>query len=284
MLSTKLHQGGALNIDGFCDNQAEELKRQHPMLVLAKVNRAETEGADDEDMAGYVEHGERHINATQQRRATHDWNFNWTLPGMMRGWVNRDDASFIDRRMVSAALVGVSSYHQYVGLCLEAYKQYDPRVCANWFTFSKPLSAYDRSELSAPVHIYGSYPKGSTAFLPAAIVSAVSKAVLYIGLLIFMCEIRLSKRTMVLVVTMGTFVLSLPKLFLPLHRFNPDYPGYIHQASQFSHGQTSYSAISSSQGALQHPIGHLWHYLAVYKLHLLTEHAELIMKCLMIPL
>lgn len=236
MLSTKLHQGGALNIDGFCDNQADELRRQHPMLVLTELNLAATEHADEEDMAEYVEHAERHINATQHHRAAHNWDFNWTLPGMTRTWLNQDDASLFDRRMVSAALVGAASYHHYVGLCLEAYKRYDSRLCANWFSFLKPLSAYDRSELSAPTDIYGSYPKGPTALLPAAVVSAISKAVLYIGLLIFMCEIRLSKRTMVLLVTVGTCVLSLPKLFMPLHRFNADYPGYINQASQFSHG------------------------------------------------
>jgi len=235
-------------------------------------------------MAEYREYADLHINATTIDRANHNWAFNWTLPGMMHNWLRRDDASVLDRRMVSAALVGASTYHQHVALCLEAYKQYDARLCANYFTFLKPLSAYDRFEQSTATDIYGEYPKGVTALLPREVVSWMSKAVLYIGLLIFMCEIRLSKRTMLLMVTLGSVVLSLPKLFMPLHRFNEDYPGYINQASQFAHGQTSYAAMSSSQGALSQPAGHLWHYLVVYKLHLLTEHAELIMKCLMIPM
>jgi hypothetical protein len=148
----------------------------------------------------------------------------------------------------------------------------------------KPLSAYDRFEQISVTDVYGKYQKGEYALAPRVVVSWMSKAVLYVGLLIFMCEIRLSKRSMLLMVTLGSLGLSLPKLFMPLHRFNADYPGYINQASQFAHGQTSYAAMSSSQGAIQQPVGHLWHYLAVYKLHLLTEHAELIMKCLMIPM
>lgn len=252
--------------------------------MITELNRRAAEHTDEEDMENFKEFVEGHVNATSFDRALHNWDFNWTLPGMMRNWLNGDGASVFDRRMLSAALVGASSYHKYVGLCLEMYKDYDARLCANYFTFIKPLSTYDRFEQSASTDIYGEYPKGATALLPGEVLAWMSKAVLYIGLLIFMCEIRLSKRDMLLMVTLGSFVLSLPKLFMPLHRFNSDYPGYINQASQFAHGQTSYAAISSSQGALSQPIGHLWHYLAIYKLHMLTEHAELIMKCLMIPM
>jgi hypothetical protein len=120
------------------------------------------------------------------------------------------------------------------------------------------------------------------ALVPGVLMFFFTKAVLYIGLLIHMCEIRLARRDMLLMVTLGTFILSLPKLFMPLHRFNPDYIGYINEASQFSRGQTSYSRIFSSLGPLSQPAGHLWHYLAIYKLHMSTEYAELIMKCLMI--
>lgn len=195
------------------------------------MNRQAAENTDEEDMADFQEFAAGHINATANERARHNWNFNWTLPGMMRNWLNRDDASILDRRMVSAALTGALSYHQHVGLCLEAYKQYDVRLCANFFTFLKPLSAYDRFEKSTTTDIYGEYSKGAHGLLAREVVSWMSKAVLYIGLLIFMCEIRLSKRTMLLMVTVGSVVLSLPKLFMPLHRFNEDYPGYINQAS-----------------------------------------------------
>jgi hypothetical protein len=110
------------------------------------VNAARTAGADEEDMAEFVEYAHEHINATENHQAAHNWDFNWTLPGMMRTWLHQADASVFDRRMVSAALVGASSYHNYVGLCLDAYKTSDPRLCANFFSFLKPLSAFDRFE------------------------------------------------------------------------------------------------------------------------------------------
>jgi len=154
----------------------------------------------------------------------------------MRSWLNREDAGVLDRRMVSAALVGASSFHQHYGLCLEMYKSYDARLCANYLTFVKPLSAYDRFQQVAPTDIYYGFPESAISLLPGVLVSLVSKSVLYIGLLIFMCEIRLSKQSMLVMVTLGSLVLSLPKLFLPLHRFNAEYPGYINQGGQFAHG------------------------------------------------
>jgi hypothetical protein len=201
-----------------------------------ELNQAAAQNADEEDMADFQDSVSVHINATAIDRANHNWDFNWTLPGMMRNWLNREDASILDRRMVSAALVAASTFHQHIGVCLELYKEHDPRLCANVFTFLKPLSAYDRLEQTSTTDIYGMYPKGQHGLLPGVIVSWLSKAVLYIGLLIFMCEIRLSKRTMVLMVTIGSLGLSLPKLFMPLHRFHADYPGYINQASQFANG------------------------------------------------
>lgn len=110
-MSTKLQPGGALNIDGYCDNPAEELKHQHPALLLTELNRGAAADADEEDMADFQEFVDVHINATSQDRARHNWDFNWTLPGMMRNWLNREDAGVFDRRMVSAALVGASSFH-----------------------------------------------------------------------------------------------------------------------------------------------------------------------------
>ena len=73
-------------------------------------------------------------------------------------------------------------------------------------------------------------------------------------------------------------ILLIPSLYMPFRRYGPDFTAYVNQAGQFWSGQTNYPKLSSVQGMCFYPAGHLYHYVPVYWLFLLTDKAEYIWK------
>jgi hypothetical protein len=132
--------------------------------------------------------------------------------------------------MLSASIRGMSAYQGYREYCKFTFKNFDSGLCANLMTSLQPLSSFDKFQYLEEREIYFDY-SSKVSLAPEAIITLLSKSVIYIGLLVHMCEIRIAKKQMLFMVIFGTLLFSLPKLTRPLHRFNKDYLGYINQAS-----------------------------------------------------
>ena len=122
------------------------------------------------------------------------------------------------------------------------------------------------------------YPDKFWSEQPLWWLRGIAKVILYAGLLLFLLEIRLPKSGLLTFTFLANTILLVPSLWMPFHRYGPDFTAYVNQAGQFWAGQTNFLKISSVQGQCFYPAGHLFHYLPAYWLFMWTENAEYIWK------
>lgn len=110
----------------------------------------------------------------------------------------------------------------------------------------------------------------------------VLNCILLFGLLLHILEIQLSWKLLRMIMIVVCILGHVPCICEPFTRVGPDYSAYPNQASAFAAGETNYQFISSKQGYCMYMASHLWHYLFVYKLAMLTRWAEVLIKVLTI--
>ena len=124
---------------------------------------------------------------------------------------------------------------------------------------------------------YGYYDK-MKALWPHRILEKAENWMIYIALFFNLMDIVFPQKTMMATLFIVNFIFYVPKFYRYFSRYGIDLPAYIAQASQFADGQTNYDKIGSVQGGCMYPAGHLWHYVPVWWMFLMTDKAEYIWK------
>ena len=182
----------------------------------------------------------------------------------------------LDLQLASPFLHFFSSHYRYQEWCKEMHSDKDPYRCGIIYTYHKNHDDFDRI-MDFDRTFFGYYDSSLSGKVLYGVRDA-ARYLLYAGLLLHLLQIRIPSSVLIGFMLVVNMVAYLPHLWMPFKRFGPDYRAYVAQAGQFASGCTNYVKISSVQGQCFYPAGHLYHYVPVYYLYLLTPHAEQFVK------
>ena len=104
-------------------------------------------------------------------------------------------------------------------------------MCANVFLFFKPHEKYDILLGNDDLDIYYNFEDKDQSIHDATKVSRYCKFISYFSLLLYILEINIPKRAVLIFLGFGNLLLTIPELYAPFNRYHLDYAAYINQAA-----------------------------------------------------